>query len=221
MDPTLPAADHKARVPLALGGSLLLAVLVFLLIPITQHLDKQGNQMLDFRETVTITPPAPIVTPPAPDEVPQSDPEPKPEFEEQFQDFSLSQLELSLNPSIGDAIRMGVSNGGFSTEVDAVGDIQKMFTFADLQSAPRIINRPRISYPRELTRRGVREGRVIVKILIDPKGRAKVLEVISASEPALIPVAKDVIRQARFTPPTVNGAPQAVRGEWPLLLRAP
>ena len=221
MQTDLPAAETRARVPIALVGAIVLTLLVFLAIPITQHLDNKRSQILDFREAITITPPAPVVTPPAPEEVPQSEPEPKPEFEEQFQDFSLSQLELSLNPSIGDAISIGVSNGGFSTEVNAVGDIQKLFTFADLQSAPRIINRPRISYPRDLIRKGVREGRVVVKILIDPKGRAKVLEVISATDPGLIPAAKDVIRQARFTPPTVNGEPKPVRGEWPIVLRAP
>ncbi len=221
MEHSLPAADNKARVPIAFAGAVVLALLVFLAIPITQHLDNQRNKIVDFRETVTITPPAPMVLPPTPEEVQPSEPEPKPEFEEQFQDFSLSQLELSLNPSISDALKIGVAGAGFATEVDAVGDIQKMFTFADLQSAPRIINRPSIVYPKDLIRRGVREGRVIVKIEIDTKGRARVLEVLFATDPRLIPPTKDVIRQARFTPPEVDGVARTVRGEWPIVLRAP
>ena len=221
MEQTLPVDHNKARAPLALLGALLMTLLVFLAIPITQHLGNQRNDLIEFREAMTSTPPAPLILPPPPEKVEQSEPEPTPEFKQQLQDFSLSQLELSLNPSISGALRVGVTSAGFATEVDALSEIQKLFTFADLQSAPRIINSPSIVYPRELVRRGIREGRVLAKIEIDTKGRARVLEIISASDPRLIQAAKEVIRKARFTPPKVGGVPQKVIGEWPILLRAP
>ena len=160
MEQTLPVNHNKARAPLALLGALLMTLLVFLAIPITQHLGNQRNDLIEFRQAMTITPPAPLILPPPPEKVEQPEPQPTPEFKQQLQDFSLSQLELSLNPGISGALRVAVTSTGFATEVDALSEIQKLFTFADLQSAPRIINSPSIVYPRELVRRGIREGRV-------------------------------------------------------------
>ena len=177
--------------------------------------------MIEFREALTITPPAPMLLPPTPEQVQPSEPESKPEFKQQLQDFSLNQLELSLQPGIGGALKMGIASAGFASEMDALSEIQKLFTFADLQTAPRIINSPNIIYPRELIRRGILEGQVLVKIEIDIKGRARVLKIISATDPRLISAAKEVIRKARFTPPKVAGIAQKVHGEWPIILRAP
>jgi TonB family protein len=221
MQQILPVEHNKTRAPLALLGALVMALLVFLAIPVTQHLGNPRSDLIEFREAITITPPAPMVLPPTPEQIQPKDPEPTPEFKQQLQDFSLSRLELSLNPGISGALRIGSAGNSFMTEVDALSEIQQLFTFADLESAPRIINNPSIVYPRELIRSGIREGRVLVRIEIDTKGRARVLEIISATEPRLIPAAKEVIRKARFTAPKVGGVPQKVHGEWPIILRAP
>lgn len=221
MQQILPVEHNKTRAPLALLGALVMALLVFLAIPVTQHLGNPRGDVMQFREAITITPPPPMVLPPTPEQVQPKEPEPTPEFKQQLQDFSLSRLELSLNPGISGALRIGSAGNSFMTEVDALSEIQQLFTFADLESAPRIINNPSIVYPRELIRSGIREGRVLVRIEIDTKGRARVLEIISATEPRLIPAAKEVIRKARFTAPKVGGVPQKVHGEWPIILRAP
>ena len=221
MQEILPSEHNKSHVPLALLGAVVMALLVFLAIPITQHLENTRVELMQFREAMTITPPPPMVLPPTPEKVQPKESEPRPEFKQELQDFSLSQLELSLKPGISGALKIGPADHGFASEVDAIGEIQKLFTFADLESAPRIINKPRIAYPRELIRRGIREGRVLVRIEIDTRGRARVIEIISASEPRLIPAAKEVIRKARFTAPKVGGRLQKVHGEWPIIMRAP
>lgn len=221
MEQALPVEHNKDRAPLALLGALVMSLLVFLAIPLTQHLGNPRSDLIEFREALTITPPAPMVLPPTPEPVQPNEPEPKPEFKQQLPDFSLNQLELSLQPGVGGALKIGIASAGFANEADGLSEIQKLFTFADLQSAPRIINSPRIVYPIELIRRGIREGRVRAKIEINTKGRARVLEIISATDPRLISAAKEVIRKARFTPPKVAGVPQKVIGEWPIILRAP
>lgn len=221
MEHTLPSADNKTRLPIALAGAGLLAVFIFLLIPITQHLDNMGGSTIDFRETISIAPPPPMAIPPAPEQIEQTEAEPPPEFERQMQELSLNQLELNLNPGINDALKIGVTGGGFVTEVDAVGDIQKMFDFSDLEAPPRIVNRPNFRYPENLSRQGIEKGRVLVKIRINEKGRASIIQILSTTHPDYIPAAKEIIRKARFTPPTVDGVPQAVVGDWPIVLRAP
>ena len=220
MNTPLPTAESRHRRILALCGAVLLAILVFLLLPLSQKLNSQRSEIIVLRETVTIQPPT-ITAPPAPEAQHQPEPEPKPKFKPQVQELSLSQLELSLNPGISDALKISITNEGFTTDLNAVANIQEMFTFSDLAQAPRILNQPRIQYPTQLIRRNVRQGRVLVKIEIDTKGRATIIRVLSYTHPELIPTAKDVIRQARFTPPTVNGRPQQVQGDWPITLRAP
>ncbi|MEM1223670.1 MAG: hypothetical protein AAGH40_13025, partial [Verrucomicrobiota bacterium] len=96
MQSALPSSDNKARLPVALAGSVLLALIVFLLIPITQYLDTKNDNILEFRETVLLAPPPPVVIPPTPEQVEQTEPEPPPEFERQMQELSINQLELSL-----------------------------------------------------------------------------------------------------------------------------
>ncbi len=220
MNQPLPVAKRKYHRTVTVIGSILLAGLLFLLIPLTQKLNNQSPKILDFRETVTIQPPQ-IITPPSEDTSQDPAPEPQLEFEQQLTELTLSQLELSLNPGIGDAIKIGVKGSGFKTDFNAVSNIQEMFTFADLQQTPTIVNQPRIQFPSKLVRRGIKKGRVVAKIEINEKGRAAILKIISSTSPELIPSAKSVIRQARFTPPKVNGKPATVQGDWPISLRAP
>ncbi len=96
MEQALPVEHNKSRAPLALLGALVMSLLVFLAIPVTQHLGNPRSDVIEFRETLTITPPAPTLLPPPPEQVQPSEPEPKPELKAQLQDSSLNQLELPL-----------------------------------------------------------------------------------------------------------------------------
>lgn len=221
MQATLPNTDIKYRRVIALVGASLLATLIFLLIPITQQLQSPAPATIDVRKVVTIVPPTTPPPPPSSQPKPQKTPPPKPKFQQQTQQLQIDPLDLVLTPSIGEALAIGITSGNFQTETDTLGDLQQIFTFQDLAQAPRITNRPSIQFPRELTRQGITQGRVVALIEINEKGRATVLEIISSTHPQLIKVARNAIRQARFTPPTVDGIPQTVRGEWPLSLSAP
>lgn len=219
MSEELPPASLEDNSRIALVGALALAILIFLLIPITQSSEDPADT-LDYREIILVPPPVTIAPPAAIEPSPEEEP-PKPKFEKPFDDLNLNQLELSLNPGISGALAVGIASSGFDTEPDTMEAIQKMFTFADLPQTPKIINRPRIQFPQELIQRDIIEGRVVALIEINEKGRAKIIEIISSTHPQLVKTARDVIRQAQFTKPLVNGIDQKVRGEWPLLLRAP
>ncbi|MGC6423979.1 MAG: energy transducer TonB [Lentimonas sp.] len=220
MNQALPTAEHKALRPLAMFAAVLMAFILFLLIPLTQTSNDSRERIFIVRETVTIQPPQSIV-PPTKDQPKEPELQPQPEFKQQVPELSLSQLELSLNPGVDDAVRIGVKGGGFITDFNTVSDIQEMFTFSDLEQAPNIINQPRVQFPSKLSRRGVKEGRVVATIEIDERGRATIIRIVSSTSPELIDPARSVIRQARFTQPTVNGKPSKVRGDWPIVLRAP
>lgn len=215
-----PKSHWKLTPVLALIGATLLASALFLIIPLTQLLGDLNSKTITYREILTLKQP-PTLAPPSiqPQEPLEEDPLPKREPE--IKALTLNPLELSLNPGIEDALAMGIKMQTFQTELDVVGAIKKVFTFADLPQTPRIINTPRIIFPRELIQRGIKEGKVVLLIEIDERGKAKVLSVISSTHSRLEPVAKGIAKRALFTIPKVNGNPAKVRGEWPLYLQAP
>ena len=186
------------------------------------------TQMLDSPERAGITlhemnlaelaPPRPQLT---------RDPiEPKkevrlPELQESFQELNLNELELSLNPGIGDALAMGVGSVSLEEQVDVLEQIQQVFQFSDLESIPSMIASPRFDYPQSLIRRGIRKGTVDLLIRIDKKGNANVLQVLSSPHNELTRVAKRLVERSRFTTPKIDGVPVTVDGNLPLTLESP
>ena len=221
MDLELSSTDSRQRSIYALSGAFLLAIMVFLIVPATQWINASNTETIDLREVLIVQPATPVELPLAPEQPPAKEHAPKPKFQQQPAGPNLTQLARSLNPGISHALAIGMASTGFQMEIDTVGDIEKLFTFDDLPEAPRIINYPKIHYPQELIRRGIKEGRVVVLIEIDERGRAEVVNINSSTHPQLIKTAKDVIRQAQFTKPLINGTARQVRGEWPITLRAP
>lgn len=220
MEKNFPEARSSTHSLLAVMGATVLAGSLFFLIPITQSFMELDPEITEIREVVTIDPPKVQDIPP-PDEMEEEVQEEIPQMREDLQELTLSQLELSLNPGIGDALAMGIQSKDFNTRVDVVSDIKKIFVFDDLAQAPQILSVPRINYPRELQRRGINEGQVVLLIEINEKGKAKVLDIISSAHPTLEQVALKMARQVRFSIPKINGEAVTVRGEWPITLVAP
>lgn len=214
-------ANPRKRSLYSLVGAFLTAVLIFLIIPLTQKRAPQTNKVVDIRKVALLQPPAPSEPPNITQKPMTEKSAPKPAFNKQPAAPEPRQLGLSLNPGIDEALAIGTAGAGFELTTDAVGDIEKLFTFNDLPEAPRIINYPRIQFPQELVRRGITQGRVIALIEIDERGRAEIIAIESSTHPLLIKKAEEVIRQAQFTQPLVDGVPQRVRGEWPIDLREP
>ena len=224
MPAQLPQSNHKLTGLLALAGAVFLAALLFLIIPISQALQDSDIQTVILREVepVVLTPPKPPVIEEkrqiekTPDKIPELEPEP-PELE-------LSQLELSLNPGVGEALSMGVQAGTFEVNVDAIGDIEKIFDFADLERPPDLINGHSIKYefPRELERRGVKEVKLTLEILIDQKGRARFQKILAASHShrKVEQEARRLGDLLRFTIPKRDGQPVKTRAKFPLVLRS-
>jgi len=219
MPSTFPNSRWKGTPLIAIGGALGTAGLLFLLIPLTQLLDKVEEPDLKVRE-VTFAPPPPEVPPPPPDEAQPPEPEqPPPEMPEEPPPIQIDALDVALNPGAGDAVAMGIPTPDLNMAQDMTGDIQKLFTFEDLAEAPRLINQPRFRFPPQLARRGIDEGKVIVEIDIKPNGRAELRRIISSTHPELIEAAREIVRSARFTKPEVDGRAQTVRGRFPLILQ--
>ena len=216
----LPALNRKGAKLWAFFGAFFLATVLFLIIPMTQMLDspERAGIILHEMNLAELAPPRPQLT---------RDPiEPKkevrlPELQESFQQLNLNELELSLNPGIGDALAMGVGSVSLEEQVDVLEQIQQVFQFSDLESIPSMIASPRFDYPQSLIRRGIRKGTVDLLIRIDQKGNANVLQVLSSPHNELTRVAKRLVERSRFTTPEIDGVPVTVDGNLPLTLESP
>ncbi|HAT59372.1 MAG TPA: hypothetical protein DCS60_01210 [Opitutae bacterium] len=216
----LPALNRKGVKIWAFFGAFFLATVLFLIIPMTQMLDSPDRADITLHEMnlAELVPPRPQLT---------RDPiEPEkevklPELQESFQELNLNELELSLNPGIGDALAMGVGSVSLEEQVDVLEQIQQVFRFSDLESIPSMIASPRFDYPQSLIRQGIRKGTVDLLIRIDKKGNASVLQVVSSPHNELTRVAKRLVERSRFTTPKIDGVPVTVDGNLPLTLESP
>ncbi|HUF60893.1 MAG TPA: energy transducer TonB [Verrucomicrobiales bacterium] len=97
--------------------------------------------------------------------------------------------------------------------------VKSVYPAGELDGKPTLRNHPSPPFPRELSRRGITQGRAVLDIEIDPSGRVTVRGVISISHPELRAMALETARRARFTTPKKDGKPVRARFRWPLILK--
>ncbi len=93
------------------------------------------------------------------------------------------------------------------------------YSVGELDSAPRLLHAPSITYPSALTRRGVRSVRVTVEVEIDTSGRTRLVGKVNSPHRELIPQATRIANGSRFTVPTHKGKPVKVRMRWPITIK--
>ncbi|MEM7700053.1 MAG: TonB family protein, partial [Verrucomicrobiota bacterium] len=93
------------------------------------------------------------------------------------------------------------------------------FYASDLDSPPRLVNRPSATYPSSQLRRGVREGRVVLEVMIQSNGVVQVRRVLESSHEDFTKMARAFATRARFTSPQKDGRSVNAVFRWPLILR--
>jgi len=189
---------------------LLCALGVFFLLPFTQYISSGdlGGERLATVEVALPPPPPPMNEPPPPEEAPPE--EAPPQLQQPPQQLSLSQMELAINPGVGDALAGAFGFDGFGVQPDAAGDLQ-IFDVADLDQAPRRTKTVPPVYPIELKRARI-QGEVRLLIIIDQTGRPKVEKVLESTHREFEAAAITAAEQCLFETPTKDG--QAVRARY-------
>jgi protein TonB len=86
-----------------------------------------------------------------------------------------------------------------------------LFEVKELDGVPKLVSSNHISFPKELSRRGIDRVETKVEIIIDQAGRAYVKKIIDPVYPEMIAVIRKAINNSKFTIPRKNGQPvQAV-----------
>ena len=224
MDEALPQQRWAWAKILALAAAFLVTGVLFLLVPFTQVLGELDDEMVTYRKTRIVPPPPPFTPPPEEIERVVREAPPPPQLKRQRVEAPVKRLSLSLTPGLGVSLAMGVPSIEGMGMMDLVADIERIFNFDELAKVPTLLNAEmiRADFPRELARRGVREAKAVVEILIDQRGRVKVDRVLSISNdhPRLREAARRAASQARFSITRIEGRAVSVRGRLPISLRA-
>jgi TonB family protein len=207
-----PRENRLLATSMVLG--LLVALILFLLVPLTQMWQTPTKSMTTVEELVMaeVPPPPPPRDPPPPKQTSEDTSPPKLETPPPMP--SLEQLELSLSPGTGGdlSIADGVSLN-LSFETESVSTLLERYGFEDLDEVPHVTRFGRIRYPAQLQRRKV-EGYVQLLVFIDPSGRVEVQEVLSYSHKDFIEPAKAGAAATRFSPPMRGGQAVSAKYSW-------
>ncbi len=212
-----PKRSRSAGLSLLLG--LVPALLIFLLVPLTQLFRPPAKTVQPLEEVVLAVPPPPpppVETPPPPLKREEERP---PELNEPPPMPTLEQLELSLNPGTGGALSVEVGlDLNFKTE--SAQQMIDLFGFDELDEIPRLIREgmPRLKQSREylqLLHRNV-EKSVTLTVIVDERGYVEVTDVAKYTHRELIPAAKQVAESSRFSAPIRNGKPVRAKYTWTL-----
>lgn len=201
-----PKENKPAAIAVAVGITFGIAALG----PLTQIIGTLLEPEAQRIDSIMNPPPPP--PPPEPPPPPQEqEEEEEPELEEQRQPPSLEQLELAMNPSMGD-LGGAISMPDFNVEDDLSGMV---FDIQDVDRIPeRISGRDPVTPP-QLRQRNV-GGQVIIHAVITKDGRVRDPTVIRTDNQLLNAPAINAFRTWQFRPATKNGEPVNVRVNQPI-----
>lgn len=178
----------------------LLALAVFLVLPLTQMASGRMHKELTLRRVDSTQMQAPETEPeppppPPPEEKP---PEPPPQLAEAPppMDFNVS-LDVAVGSGGAMAMGFGSMGAGDGTGLD-------VFDIAELERRPEAIAQVAPVYPAELRRARV-EGAVTLVFLVDEEGRVQDPRAESASHPEFERPALEAVRKWRFRPGMKDG----------------
>jgi protein TonB len=190
----------------------------FIVLPLMQTISKPPADDLllaevDFTE---LEPPPP---PPA-EEEPEPEPEleePPPELAEEAPPLDLSQLELALNPSLGQgwtgagdyAVKLNTAVSMSSSK-----DLDAVFSMADLDQKPRPIYQPSPAFGSKLRRRA--PATVYIVFVVDENGRVVKPQVQKSDDPLFEKPALAAVKKWKFEPGKRGGAPVRFRMRVPI-----
>jgi protein TonB len=183
-------------------GAVILTLAFFLVLPLMQTIGQRDTDDLFLTEVdmANLEPPPP---PPA-EEEPEPEPEPEeqpPELMEQAAPLDLSQLELALDPSFSEGWMGG---GDFAVKLNTIvsnskdDDVDAIFSMADLDQKPRVIQQSSPVMSRQLRRKA--PGKVNIIFIVNERGRVEQPRVRSSTDPVFEKPALSAVKRWIFEP---------------------
>lgn len=185
-------------------GTCVINLLLFLGIPLLSRIGPPGGvQHYDTPVLISRAPPPPEPEPAVAEKPPEEKPPPhikqtpearlrKPKQPPRISRF-MPQLEMRLSPGINSGVTVPVFEGGGGYEI------------VDVDVAPRLIRKVNPAYPYRARRRQL-IGRVVVRFLVDSKGRVRELSIQDSTPSGVFDAAVlNAVSKWRFNPGMKGG----------------
>lgn len=102
---------------------------------------------------------------------------------------------------------------------DVVADMLT-FRLDELDEKPTLLSRISAKLPQQLQRRGIRQARIILHVIIHENGRVEMRAIEKNAYPILNSMIAELVRQARFSSPIRNGKSVKAEFLWPIIIKA-
>jgi len=176
---------------------------LFCLIPLSEFIRRSDEWLVREVEAFSFTPPPPPKTEMEKQVEKEALTEPvQPKLSKTTLDLDVNLMSASLEVGPGD-FKTAFSLANYDPAPDGFGN-QLVFSLHELDRTPGIIKRGALSYPPKLKRKGL-EGEVKLLVMIDEKGRVKVIEVVSSTHPDFVEPSRKAAENSVYQPPTRNG----------------
>ncbi len=117
-------------------------------------------------------------------------------------ELEVDPLDVTLNVGPGD-FKAAFSLANYNPAPDGFGQ-ELGFALHELDRTPNIVKRGALAYPLKLKRKGL-EGEVKLLVLIDEKGKVRVLDVVSSTHPDFVEPSRKAAENSIYEPPKRNG----------------
>ncbi len=204
-----PLILRCVEVILVVIGAVLLTSILFLILPLTQAISKPPRadvQLADFDAANIPPPPPPIEDEP---EEPESEDVEPPKLEEDLPLPDLSQLELAMNPGLGDGLLGGDFTINLDKAISGKKDIDALFSLSDLDQPPRVIHQTQPVLTAAIRKKA--PGTVWIAFVVNDRGRAEAPKVMSSSDAVFDQAALKAVMQWKFEPGKRKGKPVRFR----------
>lgn len=209
------AIDGGGLLRLATAAGLTGGLLLFLVVMRIAREDQAPPLTLRSLETIQpVSLPAP---PPPPPETTPPPPPPPP-------DLPRLQVELdSVAPAVKASLErdldLRLDRTEFAPEQEAPL-AQMTFASADLDTQPKLVNKPTVTFPASQRKAGITQAKVVLEVLISSGGVVTVKRVLESPHDEFTAMARSFATRARFTPPKKDGRPVNALFRWPLILKS-
>jgi protein TonB len=206
-----PAWGKKSRPGFVQG--VVLAILLFLLLPLAQYVARPDLEELDIRPVELQVPVPPLEPPPPPEESAASSPRtpavarlPQP-VRPDPPPLTLRQLQLALDPDMG-TVGQGDFGMDFTLAPGGVGEFD-VFEVGEVDQPPRAVSARAPRYPLNLQRAGI-SGTVSLVFIVNRDGSVEGIRVEHSDHRSLELPAIEAVRTWRFLPGKIDGEPTRV-----------
>lgn len=196
------------RTVLVALGAIGVTLMLFLVLPLMQTLNKPPTSDLALQNVDTAQLDAPEPPPePEPEQEPEKPDEQPPELSEDTTPLDLSQLELALNPGFGEGWGAADFTVDLKTVTSAANDTDALFSLSDLDQKPRAVYQPSPKITGEMRKHA--PGTVYIIFVVNKQGRVENATIQKSTDPIFERPALSAVQRWKFEPGKRNG--EAVR----------